>query len=276
MATSLPRFGARLSELSHYHELISNLVVRDLKVRYKNSVLGFLWSLVNPMLMMLVFTIVFGIMLSNQDIPNYPVFLLCGILPWNFFSTALSGAIQSIVNNAQLVKKVYFPREVLPISTVLANLVNFLLALLVLFAMMLIFRIPLTIWAILLPVVILIQVIFTLGLGFFLATLNVFYRDTSVIMEVLLLAWFFLTPIFYNVDILPAHRVVLGIDMDIHRLVYILNPIASLVASYRVILYTGAPPAWDFFSRTLITSVVFLVAGYLFFTRFSPMFGEEV
>ncbi len=266
----------RVAELYRYRELIRNLVARDLKARYKNSILGFLWSLVNPLLMMLVFTLVFTVMLPNSNIPKFPVFVLCALLPWNWFNTSLMGATNSIVGNSQLVKKVYFPREVLPISTVLSNMVNFLLALIVLFAMMLIFRVRFTPWAALLPFVILVQLVLTLGLSFILSTLNVFYRDTGVILEVVLLAWFFLTPIFYPIDILPSHRLVLGLDLDLHRLAYILNPMASLIATYRVILYSGAPPAFDFLARTVISALIVLVAGYFVFNRYSRVFGEEV
>jgi lipopolysaccharide transport system permease protein len=165
---------------------------------------------------------------------------------------------------------------VLPLSVTLSNLVNFLLALSVLFVMLLVFRVPLTRWLLLLPFVIATQLIFTLGLGFALAAANVFYRDTAMIMEVVLLAWFFVTPIFYPIDILPRDRLVLGLDLNIHRLTYILNPMASIISTYRVILYHGAPPAADFFVRTLATALATLVAGYLIFVRFSKVFAEEV
>jgi len=267
---------AKLAELIRYRELVKNLVLRDLKARYKNSVLGFLWSLLNPLLTMLVFTVVFTFMMPNNRIAKFPVFLLCALLPWNFFQTSLIGCVNSIVGNAALVKKVYFPREVLPLSTVLSNLVNFLLALLVLFAMLFLFRIPLTKWALWLPFVMVTQVIFTLGLGLLLAAANVFYRDTAVIMGVVLQAWFFLTPVFYPIDILPTERYVAGVNLNLHRLTYILNPMASIVSSYRVILYHGAPPALNFMLRTFATAVAVLLLGYLVFSRYSGAFGEEV
>ena len=266
----------RFKELIAYRDLIWNLVVRDLKVRYKSSVLGFLWSLLNPLFMMVVFTVLFTIMLPNNAIEKFPVFVLCALLPWNFFSASITGSTLSIVANAHLITKVYFPREVLPISTVLSNLCNFLLALIVLFLMILLFRVPLTPWALLLPLVIGIQLIFTIGVALLLATSNVFYRDTQFVVEVLMLAWFFLTPVFYPIDILPQSRVLLGFVLDIRRLVYILNPMASLIASYRVILYHGAPPAWDFLLRTLVTALGFLGLGYFIFRRYAPTFAEEV
>jgi ABC-type polysaccharide/polyol phosphate export permease len=268
--------GAKLAELIRYRELVKNLVLRDLKARYKNSVLGFLWSLLNPLLTMIVFTVVFTFMMPNNRIAKFPVFLLCALLPWNFFQTAVMGCVGSIVNNAALVKKVYFPREVLPLSTVLSNFVNFLLALVVLFGMLFLFRVSLTKWALWLPFVMAVQLILTLGLGLLLATANVFYRDTGVIMGVLLQALFFLTPVFYPIDILPTQRYVAGLNLNIHRLTYILNPMASIISSYRVILYHGAPPALDFMLRTLATAIAVLALGYWVFGRYSGAFGEEV
>ncbi len=271
---------ARLGELWFYRELLRNLVVRDLKVRYRNSVLGVLWSFGNPLLMMIVFTTVFTVMTPYSEVKKFPVFVLCGILPWNFFSSSVVGSIRSIVDNAPLVSKVYFPREILPISIVLANTVNFLVALLVLFIFILIFQIPLTQWTLLLPVVIMVQVIFTIGIALILATANVFYRDTQVIMEVLMLAWFFMTPVFYSVNILPHNAEIWGLSFDVSRWIRILNPMASIIATYRVILYGvgdgGAPPEFYFFMRTLLTSMGILGIGSLIFYRFSPIFAEEV
>jgi lipopolysaccharide transport system permease protein len=164
----------RLHELYRYRELLENLIVRDLKVRYKNSILGFFWSLVNPLLLMIVFTVVFTIMLPNVSIPKFPVFVLTALLPWNFFNTAVMGATSSIVQNGHLIKKVYFPREILPVSTVLSNFANFLLALPVLFLFILLFRVPITIWLLYLPLIMVVQIAFTIGIALILATLNVF------------------------------------------------------------------------------------------------------
>jgi ABC-type polysaccharide/polyol phosphate export permease len=270
----------RVGELWSYRELIRNLVVRDLKVRYRNSLLGVLWSLVHPLLMMMVFTIVFTVMAPTTNVEKFPVFVLCGILPWNFFSSSVVGSIRSIVDNASLVSKVYFPREVLPISLVLANLVNFLIALIVLFVFVLVFQVALTWWLLLLPLVIAVQVLFIIGVAFIMATVNVFYRDTQVIMEVLMQAWFFLTPIFYPVAVLPRNFEVGGFTIDIWRWVFILNPMASIIAMYRVIIYgggeEGAPPEFYFFLRTLLTVLGVLVVGSLIFYRYSRRFGEEV
>jgi lipopolysaccharide transport system permease protein len=270
----------RLADLWHYREFLRNLVIRDLKVRYRNSLLGVLWSLFNPLLMMVVFTTVFTVMTPYSHVKKFPVFVLCGILPWNFFSTSVIGAIRSIVDNSNLVKKVYFPREILPISIVLANFINFLFALIVLFALMFVFQVPLTRWIFLLPLVMLVQLIFTLGFSLIMATSNVFYRDTQIIMEVLMLAWFFVTPVFYSGTILPRNYELWGVNFDVFRWVNILNPMASIIANYRVILYGvgngGAPPDFYFFTRTLLTSIAVLIVGIFIFYRHSLSFGEQV
>lgn len=269
-----------LRELWAYRDLIVNLVMRDLKVRYKNSALGILWSLLNPLLMMIVFTFVFKVLAGSSKLPAYPAFILSGVLAWNLFSTSVLGATNSIVGNAHLINKVYFPRAVLPISVVFSNLVNFVLALPVYFVLAALLGLTPTQWILLLPIVVLVQLAFTLGVSFGLAAGNVFYRDTAIVMEVVLLAWFFLTPIFYPISEVGRGGFQFGdivlSSYDVQRWMRILNPMASIIATYRDILYWGAKPGWDFFFRTAVTAAVFLIAGYLIFLRFSPAFGEEV
>jgi len=257
---------AHLNELFAYRELVRNLVARDLKARYRNSVLGFVWCLFNPLLMTVVYTVVFTV-LMRSTIPNFPVFILIGILAWNLHATAVMGAIGSIVGNAGLVMKVYFPREVLPVSVVLSNAVNFVLALVALFALLFVYRVNLSASLLLLPVILLTQVIFSLGLALFLSALTVFFRDVEIIMETLMVAWFFLTPIFYRMeDLVPAYA----------RLMYIANPMASIISAYRDVLYLGGMPGFDFLTRTFVTSVLVLVGGYLFFHHLARRFGEEL
>ena len=271
---------ARLRELWAYRDLIANLVARDLKVRYKNSLLGVLWSLLNPLLMMLVFTFVFQILAGSSDLPAYPAFILSGVLAWNLFSASVTGATNSIVGNAHLIKKVYFPREALPISVVLSNLVNYLLALPVYFVLALALGLNPTGWILFLPAVILVQLTFTLGISFILTTANVFYRNTQIVMEVVLLAWVFLTPVFYPIlQVAPQGLRIGGLvlsSFDAQRWLRILNPMASIIASYRDVLYWGVQPGLDFFVRTAVTAFIFLVVGYAIFLRFSPVFGEEI
>jgi ABC-type polysaccharide/polyol phosphate export permease len=230
--------------------------------------------------MMLVFTFVFKVLAGSSGIRAYSVFILSGILAWNLFSSSVMGATNSIVGNAHLIKKVYFPREVLPISMVLSNLMNYLLALPVYFALSLVMGITPTGWVLLLPAVIVIQLFFTLGVAFILATVNVFYRDTRIVMEVVILAWFFLTPIFYPISEVGREGWrIAGLFLksaDVQRLMRIINPMASIIASYRDVLYYGARPGLDFFMRTAVTATLFLFFGYLVFLRYCPTFGEEI
>ncbi len=258
---------AQVTEALRYRELVRNLVARDLKVRYRNSVLGFLWCLLNPLLMTAVLTFVYTVLMKVTNIPNYPVFLLIGMLAWNFHATATMGAITSIVGNSGLVMKVYFPREVLPVSAVLSNAVNFVLALIALFAMLFVFRIHLSLTLLLLPVILFVQIVFASGFALFLAALTVFYRDVEIIMETILLAWFFLSPIIYPMNLVfPAYT----------RLMYIINPMASIIEAYRNVLYSGGMPGLDFLGRTFVESLILLVAAYIFFHRCAKRFGEEL
>lgn len=264
----------RIGQLIAYRDLVRNLVLRDLRVRYKNSVLGFFWSLLNPLLMMAILTVVFTVMVRIADVQRFPLFILTGLLPWNFLTVSLIVSTRSIVDNASLIKKVYFPRETLPLATVLSELVHFFLALVVLFALLPLFGVSFTPWMLLLPLLMLIQSVFIVGLALFLSTLNVFFRDTQTIMGVATNAWFFLTPIIYPLSTLPQDFRVGTLTLNVQGLVMTLNPMASLVTCYRRVILEGAPPAFDLWSRTLIVAVLSLLVGHFVFNRYSRLFGE--
>lgn len=263
---------AALAESFRYRGLLRNLLARDLAVRYKNSVLGFTWSLLHPLLLMLVFTIVFKVLLPT-DTPYFAVFVLIGILAWNFCVGGIVASIHSVVGNADLVRKVYFPREMLPLSAVLACLVHFLLALSLVFVALLLSGIPLTPLVLWMPVAIAFQTAFVAGLGLVLAALNVFFRDTEAVVDVAVIAWFFLTPIFYSLDVLWGKMV--G-PFDAGWLMHVLNPMASFISTYRLVLIDRAPPDPAFLARTFTTSLLVLVGGYALFKRLEPRFGEEL
>jgi len=265
---------SQISELIRYRNLIRSLVVRDLKVRYKSSVLGFIWCLLNPLLMMVVFTFVFTVIFPAGGKESFPIFFLAGLLPWQFFANSINTSTRSIVDNAHLIKKVYFPRKVLPVAGVLSHLVNFLLALVVFFALFPLFRVRVTSWILLLPVIILIQLLFTLGLAFVLSTMNVFYRDTQHIMETLMLLWFFLTPIFYSLE--DAQSVLIGLSIDLRNLIYTLNPMASFIEAYRAVLYQGSGPCFMRLGVTGSVNFLVFVAGSLVFDHYSSVFSEEI
>ncbi len=271
----------KLRELSQYRNLLRNLVVRDLKARYKNSVLGILWSILNPLFLMLIFTIIFSV-LANNEIPHYPIFVLTGLIPWNFFSGSLTSGTTSITSNSGLVKKVYFPRELLPTSALLSNLVNFLFAFLVLVVLLYAFGIGLTIHALWVPAILLTQLIFTLGLCLLLGSLTVFYRDVLMILEVVILAWFFLTPVFYSLELFGNTATVLGVTFNPAQVMRWINPMASIIDGYRTVLWgtydSGGPVSMNpaYLARTFVTAVIVLIAGYAVFARMNPLFGEKL
>ena len=206
-----------------FRHLLRNLVIRDLKVRYKSSLLGVVWSLLNPLLMMVVFTLVFGVLAGN-DIRDYSVFFLVGLLPWNFFNGALLGSTLSITANAALVKKVYFPRELLPLASIFSNLVNFGIALIVLVVFLYATGLGLTVHALWVIPLLITQIIFTLGLGLLLGSLQVFYRDVMMILDVVMLAWFFLTPVMYSLSRFGTQTVILGMELVPEQVIRWLNP----------------------------------------------------
>ena len=265
-----------LKELWDYRDLVYNLVARDLKVRYKNSILGIVWSWLNPLLMMLIFAFVFGVLYERTDIPNYHIHFLSAQLPWIFFSGAVLGGIPSIVGNAHLIKKVYFPREVLPLSIVLSSLVNFVIALPVFFLVAAIPGVMPTRYVFLLPIPILIEVIFATGIVLFLSTLEVFYRDTHMLMDVGMQAWFFITPVIYPMKSLPTEVTLAGITFNPQVWLFRLNPMASIINTYQDILYNGTITSLDFLARTAVTALAILIFGYWFFRRHCGKFGEIV
>ncbi len=256
----------RLAELYRYRDLIYNLVARDLKARYKNSVVGVFWSLLNPLVMSAIFTFVFTVLMPS-GLPHYALFVLIGLLAWNWTVGAVVGGAQSIIAHGHLVKKVYFPTEVLPISTVISNLINFLLALIPLFLVMLLSGIVPGPQLVLLPLAVLTQCLFLMGLALGLAALNVPFRDTAAVLDVLMLGWFFLTPVFYRVEDLAGGW---------SRLMYIVNPLASIIANYRVLLYYNTWPDPLFMLRTFTQALVVLAAGYLVFSLLRDRLPEEV
>ena len=249
----LRRVWGAVREIADYTDLLRNLVVRDLKVRYRGSIFGFAWSLLNPLLMMAVFTLVFQVLAQYDDIQLYPLFLMAALVPWLFTQQALTTAMRSITSNAQLIKKVYFPRELLPMSAVLASFVNFLLAFFIFWVIGLIFGVGNTRAMLMVPLIMLLQLTLVMGLSLILAMANVFFRDTEHLVEVGMLAWFFLTPVFYSISVVPN---VTFLGLDVHRWVFMLNPMATLTTDYRYAIMFGSFPI----RHTIATIVVSVVA----------------
>lgn len=274
---------ARLLELKKYRYLLQNLIIRDIKARYKNSVLGVLWSLLNPLALMLVFTIVFSILSGDAAPRQYPVFVLVGIIPWRFFAGSLMSGSVSVVDNSNLIKKVYFPRELLPTAALLSELVNFLFGFLVLVAFLYAFDLGLTRYALWLPLILLTQLIFSLGLSYLLSAATIFYRDVIMMLDVVLQAWFFLTPVFYSFETLFGESVTLyGVTFNPTQVMRWLNPMASIIDGYRTVLWgtVGSEGPVNmylpFLLRTLVTALLILLFGYVVFVRSEHKFGEKL
>jgi ABC-type polysaccharide/polyol phosphate export permease len=281
-SVSWHNWSTTIKEVIRYRYLLQNLVKRDLKVRYRNSILGVLWSLLNPLFMMLVFSLLFGKLIPRGDIPHYPIFFLVGLLPWNFFSGSILSGTVSITSNSALIKKVFFPRVLLPTAALLSNLVNFLLAFLVLLVFLYIFGIGLTVYALWVPALLFTQLLFILGLVLILSTFHVFYRDVVMVLDVVMLAWFFLTPIFYSLNWLGASQEIMGITFDPAVVMRWVNPMASIIDGYRTVLYGATdgsgPAAMDavYLLRTFITSAAIFLVGFAVFTRSQHLFGEKL
>lgn len=257
----------RLVDLRHYRDLLRNLVTRDLKVRYKNSIFGFAWSLLNPLFLMVVLSVVFTVAFERSTpVENFPAFLIVGLIAWNFTSSSLSRAVNSVIENKQLVNKVFFPREVIPASVVLANFVHFVLAIPVLVVILMVLGVMPTFKILLLPPLMLIHLELVLGLALFVSCVNVFFRDMGVAMDVLLQAWFFATPIIYHHWILP-----LWLQKPVMA-----NPLAAIITAYRDILLLDRFPDRNFTLGALVSSTIIFAIGYAVYARYAPLFAEEV
>lgn len=255
----------RLTQLYRFRALIQILVLRELKARYRGTFLGFLWSFVNPLILMAIYVLVFSIYL-RMDMENYPVFLLCGILPWAWFSSGLSEATFSIIGNGGLIKKVYLPSEIFPLVYIGSNMMHYLLSIPILLILIVSFGMKPSWPLLLLPFVFLIQFIFTYSLALILSSLAVQFRDLLYVVPNLLMIWFFLTPIFYPMTMVPEK----------YRALVDFNPMAHLIMAYQDILFYNRIPS--ILSLTVLTglSCVLLVMGFPFFEARKDLFAEEV
>jgi ABC-type polysaccharide/polyol phosphate export permease len=239
-----------------YRELIWALALKELKIRYKRSVLGFLWALLNPMLLMLVLTVVFSTFMP-MAVSHYAIFLLSVLLPWTFFSQSLAYAAESIVSNGDLIKKVRVAKLVFPVAAVVSNMINLLLSLIPLVLIVLAMRHPFHITWLFLPVPLFALTIFTLGATFLFAAINVYYRDVSHILQILLQMWFYMTPIIYSADFFPAK----------YRFLFKLNPLQYYFNGFRLSVYWGLLPTWQSITASFVLGIVSLYVGFDIFRR---------
>lgn len=253
-------------EIYNYREMIYNLVRKDLRGRYKGSVLGFLWTFINPLLQLVVYTIVFS-MIMRAGIEKYYLFLFVALIPWTFFSNCISGGCASILNEKSLVTKIYFPREVIPISFVTSSFMNMLFSFIVVLLVVFFFGDNVNVLAMVsLPIIMVIEYILALGCTLLLSALTVYFRDLQHIMGIVSMAWQFLTPVMYSEDMVP----------DELMPIFLCNPMTKIINAYRDVLYYGKFPDFGELMLPTFISVVILIIGFAVFHKLQRNFVEEL
>ena len=223
-----------IKELYDYREMLSNLVKKDLKVRYKGSILGFLWTFLNPLLQLVVYTIVFSTIMK-VDIDKFYIYLFIGLIPWLFFATCIQVGSISILMNKDLIKKIYFPRIILPISTVNSAFMNMFYSMIIVVLTLIVSGIGISKYILFLPIAMIMQYILVLGMIFVFSALNVYFRDLEYILNIIVMIWFYLTPVVYTMDMVPEK----------YRFWFYLNPMTGIINFYRDILYYKRMPNFN-------------------------------
>jgi lipopolysaccharide transport system permease protein len=257
----------QLLDLWKYRELMYFMVWRDIKVRYKQAVLGVAWAVLMPVINIVIFTFVFGVLFKqNQQGVNYPLLSAAGLLPWGLFSGSLQRSSISLVGNSNLLTKIYFPRLIIPISSVLAGLVDFGISFLVVLSVMLYYHVPFTwnmIW--LLPLTLLV-VLTALSVGLWLSALNVQYRDVQHLVPFLITIWMYASPVAYSAGLVTGR---------ITRIIYGLNPMAGVIQGFRWAIMSGDPPG-ELFIVSIIMVVLLFVSGLFYFRRMERTFADTI
>ncbi len=253
-----------LKEIYDYREMIHSLVKRDLRGRYKGSVLGFLWTFLNPLCQMLVYTLVFSVIM-RAGIEKYYLFLFVALVPWTFFSSVLVSGCTCVLFQKNLVQKIYFPRQVLPIVFTTAQFINMLFSFIVVFAILLFTGFGFNLAALYyLPFVMFVEYILALGVTFIVSAATVFLRDLEYVFGIITMAWQFLSPVIYSVEQIP----------DEFRIVFYLNPMTSILTAYRDILYYKQVPELSTLMVALVIAVVVFAVGWIVFSKLSKRFAE--
>lgn len=247
--------------LSQYKPLLYELVVRDLKIKYRRSFLGYLWSLLNPLMMMAVMSMVFSYMF-RFDIPNYPLYLICGQTLWTFFNESTTVAMHSIIGNGSLIRKVYIPKYIFPISRVLSSFVTMSFSLVAIFVVMLVTKVPFT-WSLLLaPIPLALLLFFCMGVGMALSAMAAYFRDILHLYSVLVMAWMYMTPIFYPISVLPAEI----------ALLLKFNPLYHYITFFREVVLYGVVPGINIWAGCLVSTVVVFGIGLAIFRKLQKNF----
>lgn len=252
-------------ELYNYREMLYMLVRRDIRGKYKGSVLGFLWTFINPLLQFAVYAVVFSV-LMRSDIEKFYVYLFVAFIPWFFFSNAIPVGSLCIQTQSNMVQKIYFPRIILPLSITLTGFVNMLLSELVVFAVLILSGIGISIHVLALPIVMVVELLFVLGIVLIISALNVYFRDLAHIMDIITMAWFYATPIVYPPEMIAGT----------FPFLLIVNPMSGIIASYRDILYYQRWPQFGSLTLAVVSGVVTVVLGTVIFQRLQRGFAEEL
>lgn len=256
----------RVKKVFEYRTMIASLIKRDLRGRYKGSVLGFAWTFINPLLQLCVYTLVFSVIMRN-GIKDYYLFLFVALIPWLFFSISVSGGSTCIIAQKNMVEKIYFPREVLPISFVTAQLVNMLLSFIVVLGVLLISGKGLSLVALAyLPIIVFVEYILALGIAMIVCALTVYLRDLEYLLGIITMAWQFLSPVLYSINDVPERL----------RPIFMINPMSSVITSYRDILYYKTPPQLETLISAVLMGIAFLVFGWVLFGKLQKHFVEEL
>tara|TARA_Y100000588_G_scaffold89019_1_gene95428 strand:- start:55153 stop:56013 length:861 start_codon:yes stop_codon:yes gene_type:complete len=252
-------------ELWDYRDLLYFLVWRDIKVRYAQSALGIGWAVIQPVFFMIVFTFVFGELakIDSDGVP-YPIFSFAALVPWTYFATSMTGATESLISNARMLSKVYFPRLMMPFSAVLARLIDFAIALLLLLALMVWFKTIPSIWALILPVVTIIMILSATGAGMWLTALAIQYRDIKYGISFAVQLLMFTSPVVYPASLVP----------DEYRLVYAINPMVGVIESFRSALLTTNPMPWDLLGMSILVATILFISGLVYFRRTERIFAD--
>ena len=256
-----------LAELAQSHELLFTWTVRDFKVRYQQSVLGAAWAILQPLSLMLVFSVIFSVFVKvpTDGVP-YPIFAYTALLPWTLLANSLSFAIPSLVANLNLVSKIYFPKEVLPLSAILVSLLDFLIAASIFVLMLLYYRLTVGPTLLLVPVLLVIQLVFMFGVSLLGSALIVFYRDVRFVIPLGLQLWMYASPVIYPVTVVPAWL----------RPLYFLNPMAVLIDSYRRVVLLRQMPDWPYLGLAALVSLLVAVVGYVYFKHAEREFADVI
>lgn len=252
-------------KLYDYREMLKTSIKKDIGGKYKNSFLGVLWSFVNPLLQILVYAIIFPLIMKS-DIENYVVFMVCGLIPWNYFSTVINRSSFTMIENGNIIKKVYFPREILPISVVTSETVTFLISSILILLFAFGYGLGITINIVFYPLVLVVQYVMLLGISLIVSSVTVYFRDLQHFIGVLLQLFFYATPIVYAVDVIPAN----------FRWILKFNPMTYIIEGYRDIFWGQTAPDISTLLIVLAIGIVLCIVGYLIFNKLQKRFAEEL